>query len=191
MNKIYCGLLHSMFFCCTAIVYGQNVVFIMADDLGIGDISCYGSTMIETPHIDKMASQGIRFDYFYSAGSTCTPTRYSILTGRYPYRSNELSTAKWNGDFLINPDQMTIANIFKQRGYKTAAIGKWHLGYGNSEKLNYGEVLKPGPLELGFDNHWGVPQNHNDNVRGYVDNDRISGLDPNTPYKEAKEEDRV
>ena len=108
-------------------VKGQNVVFIMADDLGLGDFSCYGSTMIETPNIDKLASQGIKFENFYTAGSVCTPTRYSILTGRYPIRRQEIATGAWDGNLLVETNQKTIASIFKQKGYKQLLLtnGIW------------------------------------------------------------------
>ena len=165
----------------------QNVVFIMADDLGIGDVSCYGATMIETPSIDKLASQGIQFERYYTTGSVCTPTRYSILSGVNPIRCEEIATDNWKGTLLIDRKKTTIASIFKQKGYKTAAIGKWHLGYGKGEKPDYGGVLKPGPLELGFDYHWGLARNHNDNTRAYVENHMLFGLDPTTPYNRPNE----
>ena len=192
MKRIHFLLLILFTFCTTKTSESQNVILIMADDLGIGDVSCYGATMIETPEIDRLASQGIRFDRYYTAGSTCVPTRYSILTGRYPFRRQEIATSKWDGNLLIEPDRMTIANLFKKKGYKTAAIGKWHLGYGMKGTPDYGGTLKPGPVELGFDYHWGVPRNHNDNIRGYVENHRLFGLDPNAPFRVANgEEERV
>lgn len=165
-----------------------NIVFIMADDLGIGDVSCYGATMIETPNIDKLAHEGIQFRNYYTTGSVCTPTRYSVLTGRYPFRCTELATSNWDGNLLIAPERMTIASLLKQVGYRTAAIGKWHLGYGAQGKPDFSGVLKPGPNELGFDYHWGVPRNHNDDYRGYMENHKLFGLDPNTPYQKANKE---
>jgi len=167
-----------------------NIVFIMADDLGIGDVSCYGATMIETPNIDKLAQEGIQFENFYTTGSVCTPTRYSVLTGRYPFRCPEIATSEWEGNLLISPDRMTIASLLKQEGYKTAAIGKWHLGYGSQGNPYFGEVLQPGPNELGFDYHWGIPRNHNDDIRGYMENNKLFGLDPDTPYLKANKEGR-
>jgi len=170
-----------------------NIVFIMADDLGIGDVSCYGATMIKTPNIDKLASQGMQFNRFYTAGATCSPTRHSVLTGRYPFRWPEIATAKWDGNLLIDPSRMTVGSLLQQAGYKTAAIGKWHLGYGAKGKPNFGNILKPGPNELGFDYHWGIPRNHNDAMRGYMENNKLFGLDPDTPYKKAnnKKDTRV
>jgi arylsulfatase A len=167
-----------------------NIVFIMADDLGIGDVSCYGATMIKTPNIDKLAQEGMRFENFYTTGSVCTPTRYAVLTGCYPFRSPELATNNWDGDLLISPERMTISSLLKQEGYKTAAIGKWHLGYGAQGRPDFAGELKPGPNELGFDYHWGIPRNHNDDYRGYMENNKLFGLDPNTPYQKANKEGR-
>ena len=185
---IFLGIIISSLSICQG-VYAQsgkpNVVFILADDLGIGDVSCYGATMIKTPEIDNLASQGMKFENFYTAGATCTPTRYSILTGRYSFRSPDIATDNWKRNLLLDPNDMSIAAVFKQKGYKTAAIGKWHQGYGEKVKLNWDETLKPGPLEIGFDYHWGLPSNHNDQTRGYVENHRLFGLDPNEPYKQA------
>jgi arylsulfatase A-like enzyme len=170
-----------------------NIILIMADDIGIGDISCYGAELIKTANIDKLASQGTRFDRYYTAGAVCAPTRYSVLTGRYPFRTKELIAGRaspW--DYLfIEPDRTTIGSLCKQMGYKTAAIGKWHLGYGTEEEIDWGGSLKPGPLEIGFDYHWGVPRNHNDRVRAYVENHSLYGLDPDQEYKPATSTERV
>ena len=162
-------------------------------DIGTGDISCYGATLINTPNIDKLADQGTRFDRYYTAGAVCAPTRYSVLTGRYPFRTRELREGRaspW--DYLfIEEDRMTLGSLCKQMGYKTAAIGKWHLGYGTEEVVDWAGTLKPGPLEIGFDYHWGVPRNHNDGVRAFVENHKLYGLNPNSDYKTATITERV
>ncbi|WP_168432992.1 sulfatase family protein [Pontiella sulfatireligans] len=180
-----------MVVCSGAAAETPNVILIMADDLGYGDISCYGAKLISTPNIDKLARQGLRSENYYSAGSVCTPTRYSVLTGRYPFRKKEITTDQWKGYALIESERTTLANLFKRQGYKTAAVGKWHLGYGSEGVPDWGGVLKPGPNELGFDYHWGLPRNHNDNIRGYVENHRLHGLDPDTPFKTASDTERV
>jgi len=170
-----------------------NIILIMADDVGIGDISCYGAKLINTPNIDKLAGQGMRSDRYYTAGAVCAPTRYSLLTGRYPFRTKELRAGRaspW--DYLfIEQSRMTLGSLCKQMGYKTAAIGKWHLGYGTEEEIDWGGTLKPGPLEIGFDYHWGVPRNHNDRVRAFVENHSLYGLDPDREYKHATSTERV
>ena len=164
-----------------------NIILIMADDLGYGDLSCYGATMINTPNIDKLAEDGMRFDRYYTTGSVCIPTRYSVLSGRYPFRSDKVGSVK---RLLIPPERTTTASVCKQAGYRTAAIGKWHLGYTMSSDIDWAGELKPGPLELGFDYHWGIPQNHNDLVRTYVHNRRIVGVDPNAEYREGSYGDK-
>ena len=170
-----------------------NIILIMADDVGTGDISCYGAKLINTPNIDKLANQGMRFDRYYTAGAVCAPTRYSLVTGRYPFRTKELRAGRaspW--DYLfIEPGRMTLGSLCQQMGYKTAAIGKWHLGYGTEEQIDWGGALIPGPLEIGFDYHWGVPRNHNDRIRAFVENHSLYGLDPDTEYKRATSTERV
>jgi len=170
-----------------------NIILIMSDDIGIGDISCFGSELINTPNIDKLADQGILFDNYHTAGAVCSPTRYSVLTGRYPFRTKEVGHGRGSPwDYLfIETDRMTLGSLCQQMGYKTASIGKWHLGYGDEEKINWGGILKPGPNDIGFDYHWGVPRNHNDSHRCFIENDQIYGLDPNAEYRKASGEERV
>ncbi|MGC6424166.1 MAG: sulfatase-like hydrolase/transferase, partial [Lentimonas sp.] len=164
-----------------------NVVLIMADDLGYGDLSCYGATMVETPNIDQLAKEGLSFERYYTSGSVCIPTRYSMMTGFYPFRSGRHGNQIGSTEALLVPtERTTLATVFKQVGYKTAAIGKWHLGYGTEEEVDYSKELSPGPLELGFDYHWGLPRNHNDTVRGYVENGRLIGLDPNGTFQSGE-----
>ena len=170
-----------------------NIVFIMSDDVGIGDISCYGAKMIHTPNIDKLAEQGIKFNNYHTCGALCSPTRYSTVTGRYPVRTKEVGTGSsspW--DYLfIETDRITIGSLAQKMGYKTAAIGKWHLGYGAEKHIDWSGVLRPGPNDIGFDYHWGVPTNHNDRYRCFIENDRIYGLDPNVKYEPATSTERV
>ena len=101
-----------------------NIIFIMSDDIGIGDISSYGAKMIKTPNIDQLVKEGIKFNNYYANGSVCTPTRYSVLTGRYPFRNKKLNAQNWVGDQLIEINRLTIAKIFKINGYST---NKWRL----------------------------------------------------------------
>ena len=157
-----------------------NVIIILADDLGYGDLSCYGATKIKTPEIDRLASQGKRFTDAHAAATVCSPSRYGLLTGRSPWRLHK----KGNG-YRIEPGRMTLASLFKSQGYTSAAIGKWHLGY--SKDWNKPPIK--GPLEVGFDYHFGVPQNHNDDTRCFIENHDIVGREPGVPYRIVKGKD--
>ena len=132
-----------------------NIVFIMADDLGYGDLSCYGATRFQTPNIDILAKEGIRFTDAHSPDSVCTPTRYGVLTGRYSWRGRLKSKVLWSGyePLLIEKGRKTIGHMMKEMGYHTAQIGKWHLGWGDDEgKTDFAaDTLPRGPRELGFD----------------------------------------
>jgi arylsulfatase A-like enzyme len=148
-----------------------NIVFILADDMGYGDLSCYGAERIQTPNIDRLATEGIRFTDGHCGASTCTPTRYGLLTGRYNFRSwTKYSALSTNAPLLIEEDRVTLASFLKSAGYATSIVGKWHLGYGHEEGFekgrgdlapnywdtrgsgpNWNGELKPGPLENGFD----------------------------------------
>ena len=107
-----------------------NIVYILADDLGYGDLSIYNvASKIKTPHIDKLASEGMRFTDAHSPSSVCTPTRYSILTGRYCWRTNlKKGVLRGYGQSLLEEDRTTVASLLKNQGYTTGVIGKWHLG---------------------------------------------------------------
>lgn len=156
-----------------------NIVFILADDLGCGSLNFCGAdkTFVRTPHIDRIADSGMRFTDAYAPASICTPTRYSFLTGQYCWRTHLKSGVVNPLDSLLpDPARMTVAGWLKGRGYNTAAIGKWHLGYGNKTPVDLTAKLSPGPLDLGFDYHFGVPQNHGDMWGVYVENDRVYGL---------------
>lgn len=140
-----------------------NIIFILADDLGYGDVSCFNeNSKIKTPHMDKLASQGVRFTDAHTSSSVCTPTRYGILTGRYNWRSS-LKRGVLNGysKALIPQDRVTIAKLLKDKGYQTAGIGKWHLGWdwnnidAGKEKVDFSKAVKNGPVTLGFDYFYG------------------------------------
>jgi len=127
-----------------------NVIVIMADDLGWGDVSCQGGTGVATPAIDRLAREGRRFTSGYSSASTCTPTRYSLLTGEYAFRRPGTGIAPPNAPAVIPTDMPTLPMVLREAGYATAVVGKWHLGLGTGD-LDWNGDIKPGPLEIGFE----------------------------------------
>ncbi|MBT5072717.1 MAG: arylsulfatase [Kordiimonadaceae bacterium] len=160
-----------------------NVIIINADDIGYGDLSAYGATKVRTPNIDQLANDGISFTDAHSASAVCSPSRYGLITGQYPARKDYL----WGPLMLKEPlsvevDQLTIADVMKEAGYKTAIIGKWHLGFGGREELlDWNKPLDPGPLELGFDYYYGVPVLNSHPPFVYVENHNVVGLVPEDP----------
>ena len=161
-----------------------NVIVIMADDLGFGDIGCYGAKPknLKTPHIDQLAKEGLRFTSGYCSASTCTPTRYSFLTGNYAFRRAGTGIAPPNGPSIIQPGEKTIGDLLKRAGYKTAVIGKWHLGLGAPGKgPDWNGELKPGPREIGFDYNFLLPTTNDRVPQVYVENSRVLNLDPSDP----------
>lgn len=161
-----------------------NVVLILADDLGYGDVGCYGATKVRTPHIDRLAAEGRRFNDAHSAASVCTPSRYALMTGEYPFRANG-GKGLWGplpltSELIIDTEKLTLADIFKNRGYETAAVGKWHLGFKTGSN-DWQEPLHPGPQDLGFDYYFGVPVVNSSPPYVYVENDRVVGGNPADP----------
>ena len=165
-----------------------NVVLIFADDLGYGDLGCYGATKVQTPNIDRLATEGRRFTDAHSASAVCTPSRYALLTGEYPHRKNLSKPVFLKTGLVIDTRQQTIASLMKDAGYATACIGKWHLGFGERAP-NWNGDLKPGPLELGFDYYYGVPVVNSHPPFVYVEDHRVVGLVADDPFvfgKKAK-----
>jgi arylsulfatase A-like enzyme len=158
-----------------------NVVLIYADDVGYGDISRNGATKIKTPNIDKIAAEGIRFTNSYATSSTCTPSRYSILTGQYAWRKKNTSIAAGDASSIIDVSQTTLASVMKDAGYQTSVIGKWHLGLGPKSGVDWNGEIKPGPLELGFHYSFIIPATPDRVPCVYVENHRVYNLDPNDP----------
>lgn len=164
-----------------------NVILINADDLGYGDLSCYGATLVQTPNIDKLASQGRSFSDAHAASAVCSPSRYGLLTGTYPLRRNFWGPIGGLDDGLtIDTSQMTLASLLKNAGYSTACVGKWHLGLG-VDKPDYNQAVKPGPLELGFDYFYGVPMVNSGPPFVFVENHSVDGYDPADPFVRGKE----
>ena len=158
-----------------------NVIFIYADDLGIGDLSCYGATKIHTPNIDRLAGQGVQFSNAYATSATSTPSRYGLLTGCYPWRKENTGIAPGNSELIIDTTCVTLADMFKSAGYTTAAVGKWHLGLGPKGGTNFNGLIKPNTQSLGFDYEFIIPATVDRVPCVFVENGRVAGLDPNDP----------
>ena len=170
-----------------------NIIFILSDDVGTGDIKCYYEpSKVKTPSIDKLADQGMRFTQAYALGSVCSPTRYALISGFYPCRGPlRESPAGYKSPLSFDADMLTLPGFLKKQGYRTAHIGKWHLGYGENGITNWAGDISPGPNEIGFDYHLGLPTNHNDNFKTYVENHNLLWLKkgvPELPDKPTKDQ---
>ena len=167
-----------------ALARKPNVIVIMADDLGYGDLGCYGAKPknLKTPHIDRLAREGLKFTSGYCSASTCTPTRYSFLTGTYAFRGKNTGIAPPSSPLIIPEETYTLPDLLKQAGYKTAVVGKWHLGLGaQGVGPLWNDKLKPGPREIGFDYNFLLPTTNDRVPQVYVENHRVLNLDPKDP----------
>ena len=163
-----------------------NVLVIIADDLGYGDLGCYGATMIKTPAIDALAKSGQLFTSAYAPAATCTPSRYSLLTGDYPWRQTARSNSILDGDapLSMEPGQFTLATLLKNAGYQTGIVGKWHLGLGDGKtRLDFNGEIKPGPLEIGFDYCHIIPATVDRVPSVWIENHHVVNLDPADPIE--------
>ena len=158
-----------------------NIVIIYTDDLGYGDVSAYKKGTLKTPNIDKLANEGIRFTNGYSSSATCSPSRYALLTGIYPWRNAEAKIIT-GGSLIIDTSQVTIPRLLKQNGYQTAIVGKWHLGLGLNE-IDYNSKISPGPNELGFNYTYIMPDTQDRVPTVYVENGKVVNLDPRDPIE--------
>lgn len=156
-----------------------NIVFIYTDDLGYGDLGCNGAIGVKTPHIDSMARNGILFTDAHSSASTCTPSRFSLLTGSYAFRNNA-AILPGSAPLLIRPGTPTLPSMLKKAGYQTAVIGKWHLGLGNGSPTWNG-VLEPGPLEIGFNYSFIIPATLDRVPTVFVEDHHVVNLDSLDP----------
>ena len=152
-----------------------NIVIILADDLGYGDVQCYNPNRgkIATPHIDRLAAQGMRFTDAHSSSGVCSPSRYTLLTGRYHWRTRlQSGIVGYLGGPLIASDRLTIAGLAKQQGYHTACVGKWHLGMdfpGEKGNRDWSQPTVGMPLDRGFDYYYGVPASLNYGVLAWFE----------------------
>ncbi len=154
-----------------------NIVIIYADDLGYGELGAYGATALKTPNLDRLAKEGRLFTNGYSSSATCTPSRFALLTGTYPWRNRNAKILPGTAPLIIDTTQLTLPKILKKQGYHTGIVGKWHLGLGIGT-VNWNEKISPGPNEIGFDysNIMAATQDRVPTV--YIENGRVINLDP-------------
>ena len=169
-----------------------NVVIVYGDDVGYGDVGVYGATKIPTPFIDKIAGEGLRFTDGHCTAATCTPSRYSMLTGLYGFREG-VRILPPNAPLCIPTDILTLPKLFRKAGYRTGVVGKWHLGLGaKGTPVNWNGEVKPGPLEIGFDYSFLLPSTNDRVPCVYLENYRVVNLDPSDPlYVNAAPEDHT
>jgi len=160
-----------------------NLIVIMADDLGYGDISCQGAKTYQTPHIDRLAAEGLRFTSGYCTASTCTPTRYSLLTGIYAFRTKGTGIAPPAAPAIIPPGAATLPAMLQSVGYETAVIGKWHLGLGGPKGPDWNAEISPGPLDIGFSHCFLLPTTNDRVPQVYLQDRRVLNLDPSDPIR--------
>uniref|UniRef100_UPI003F4EB2D2 sulfatase family protein n=1 Tax=Flavobacterium ovatum TaxID=1928857 RepID=UPI003F4EB2D2 len=157
-----------------------NIVVIYLDDLGYGDLSAYGATEIKTPNMDVLANEGVKFTNGYATSATCTPSRYGLLTGVYPWRNSEAKILPGTAPLIINTKQETLPKMLKRAGYQTAVIGKWHLGLGAGD-TNWNGHITPGANEIGFDESYILAATQDRVPTVYIKNGRVDGLDLKDP----------
>lgn len=158
-----------------------NVIYIFSDDLGIGDLSCYGATQVRTPNIDRLAGQGAQFTNAYATSATSTPSRFGLLTGMYPWRQENTGIAPGNSELIIDTTCVTLADMFKDAGYSTGVVGKWHLGLGPRGGTDFNRKITPNAQNIGFDYEFVIPATVDRVPCVYVENGHVVNLDPNDP----------
>jgi arylsulfatase A-like enzyme len=158
-----------------------NIVLIYVDDLGYGDTSAYGATTIRTPNIDRLAREGLRFTSGYATSATCTPSRFSLLTGTYAWRKAGTNVLPGNAPLVIDPARVTLPSMFRTAGYHTGVVGKWHLGLGGPGGPDWNTKIAPGPNDIGFAYSFIMAATGDRVPTVYVEDGRVVGLDPKDP----------
>jgi hypothetical protein len=194
MNKTYITIALLSPLACTAAMGAKkakasnqqkpNVIIILADDLGYGDLGCYGAKNVETPNVDKLAKQGIRFTDAHAIASTSTPSRYSLLTGEYAWRKPGTDVAPGDAGMIIKPTQFTMADMFKSVGYSTCAIGKWHLGLGaETGKQDWNAPLPSALADIGFDHHYIMAATADRVPCVFIEDGKVANYDASAPIE--------
>ena len=159
-----------------------NVVMIYADDLGFGDLECYGAVGVKTPNVNRLSDNGLRFTNAHAVASTSTPSRYSLLTGEYPWRKQGTDVAAGDAAMIVSPDQYTVADVFKAAGYTTAAFGKWHLGLGaQTGKQDWNKPISPALPDIGFDYSYIMAATADRVPCVFIENSSVANYDPSAP----------
>ena len=166
-----------------------NIILIYADDLGFGDVSCNGATAVRTPNIDRIAKEGVNFSAGYATSATCTPSRFSMLTGKYAWRQEGTGILPGDAALIIDPAQSTLPGMLQKAGYRTGVVGKWHLGLGGKGGVDWNQPIKPSPNEFGFDFSHIMAATGDRVPCVYVEDGKVVNLDPADPievsYKQA------
>ena len=157
-----------------------NIILIYLDDLGYGDLSAYGAKELHTPNMDRLVNEGVKFTNGYAASATCSPSRYALLTGSYPWRNENAKILPGTAPLLIDTLQETIPKMLGQLGYKTGVVGKWHLGLGNG-KIDWNSFIKPGPNDVGFDYSYIMAATQDRVPTVYINNGNVEKLDITDP----------
>ncbi|MCF0049174.1 arylsulfatase [Dyadobacter sp. LJ53] len=166
-----------------------NVIYIYADDLGYGDLGAYGATRIKTPNTDRLAQEGLRFTNAHTTSGTCTPSRYGLLTGEYPWRKKGTGVLPGDANLIIPIDKATLPAVFRKAGYKTGVVGKWHLGLGEQgEKINWNQPIKKGPDAVGFDYSFIFPATGDRVPTVFLENLVVVGLEASDPIEVSYQE---
>lgn len=159
-----------------------NIVIIYLDDLGYGDIGAYGAKAVRTPHIDRLASEGLRFTDAYATSATCTPSRYALLTGVYPWRNSDAKILPGTAPLLIDTQQLTLPKMLRRAGYRTGIVGKWHLGLGSGH-VDWNGHISPGPNEVGFEYSFIMAATQDRVPTVYIADGWVIGADPDDPIQ--------